>query len=73
MTVLTVYKRYLYILGIRRGTLGVISVSALKELIANKTLQTNGRTDIWTRFGTTLAQIPVAFPEISGSESKSHW
>ena len=40
----------------------------------NKTLstdkQTNIKTDIWSRLGTTSAQIPVAVAKISGSESE---
>ena len=50
------------------GGVRVISVSASKELIWNKTEQ-HRRTDIWSRFGISSAQIPFAFPKSSGSES----
>ena len=55
-----------------RGAGRVISVSASKELILIK-VRPHGRTDIsviWTRFGTTLAQIPVAAAKMSRSEGK---
>ena len=56
------------------GGVRVISKPPRIELIPNKAVhQTNikHRTDIWVRFRTTSAQIPFAFPKISGSESIS--
>ena len=55
--------------------------SSKKHAGRNKTRQTNRRTDeqtdgqtsFWSSFWSTLAQIPFAFPKISGSEAKLLW
>ena len=56
---------------IKYDAFGCYGIALVKKRI--KALQTDGQTDIWDRFGTTLEQIPFAFPGHSGSEAKSHW
>ena len=60
----------------RQKTPPLSDISVLRTIIKKRIKrdrQTHTRTDIWSCFWTTSAQIPFAFRKISGSEAKLLW